>query len=1285
MKNKLFSILLLLALIFGTLAPVTHAQAKAADSASSKGASPEGMLNADGTLKLDQGFRGALDLSGYSVDIDSARGPVFGPARSVQSAVTPGNWAALGDGGGVVDGFVRAILVDGANVYIGGDFTDLANLPAADYVAKWDGANWSALGSDSLGDGSLRGTVNALAMIGTDLYAGGSFGQVYNGGTYLGGAANVAKWDTLTGNWFALGSNGAGGGSLNSSVTEMAVSGSNVYVAGYFTNVNNGGTVIPEADYVAKWDTLTGNWSALGNNGAGDGSLGSGTYIGALAVNGTDVYVGGDFTNINNGGAVLTAADKVAKWDGSNWSALGSNGAGNGSITSGTVYSLAVSGANVYVGGQFTDVNNNGSVLTAADWLAKWDGANWSALGSNGAGDGALNNIPFALFINGAEVYVGGSFTNVNNSGTAIPEADYLAKWDGSNWSAIGSNGVGDGAITNKGGPVIFAFAIQGSNLFTGGLFYDLNNGGTVLPQADYLAQWDGANWSALGADSNGALVSGYTGNQVNAIAVIGTDVYVGGHFTNISNHGVNIPEGDYIAKWDGANWSALGSNGAGNGSFFLDVYALAVIGTDLYVGGRFTNVNNNGTSLPTADYVAKWDTLTNAWSALGSNGAGNGSLPASSYVYALTVSGTDLYVGGQFTNVNNGGAVIPEADYLAKWDTLTGNWSALGSNGAGDGALNGQVSALAIGSLSELYVGGVFTNAAAIPEADYLAKWNAGSWSALGSNGAGDGALNAGVSAIAVNGLNVYAGGSFINVNNGGTVLNAADYIAKWDGSNWSALGNGANGSIESTVRAIAVSGSDVYVGGQFTNVNNGGLMLLAADRVAKWDGVNWSALGSNGAGDGSINGNNGIVYALKINGTDLLVGGQFSNVNNNGTVLKEADYLAAYGINVTPTNVSLSASSVTENLPAGTTVGSFTTTDPNPADTHTYSFCGGADDTSFSITGSTLKTVAVFDYETKSSYSICVRTTDSGSLTFDKTFAVTVTDANENSAPTDITLSASTVTENLPAASTVGSFTSTDPDAGDTFTYSLVSGTGSDGNAAFTISGNELKTAFPFNYLTKNSYSIRVHTTDSGSLTFEKTFAVTVTDATPIFADVLDSYWAVSWIERLYNAGITGGCSTSPLNYCPDNSVTRAQMAVFLLKGIHGSTYTPPTVGAGTGFTDVPNDYWAAAWIKQLAAEGITSGCGIGFYCPDSEVTRAQMAIFLLKSEHGTSYAPPNVGAGTGFTDVPNDYWAAAWIKQLAAEGITGGCGTNLYCPDTPVTRAQMAVFLVKTFGLP
>jgi hypothetical protein len=185
--------------------------------------------------------------------------------------------------------------------------------------------------------------------------------------------------------------------------------------------------------------------------------------------------------------------------------------------------------------------------------------------------------------------------------------------------------------------------------------------------------------------------------------------------------------------------------------------------------------------------------------------------------------------------------------------------------------------------------------------------------------------------------------------------------------------------------------------------------------------------------------------------------------------------------------------------------------------------------------------------------------------------------------------------------------------------------------------------------------------------------------------FADVSTADGAWPSIETIYAAGITGGCATSPLMYCPATAVTRAQMAVFLERGIHGSSYAPPAVSNGTGFGDIAPEYWAAAWIKQLHADGITGGCGAGNYCPELAVTRAQMAVFLLRAKYGASYTPPGVGTDTGFSDVPTDYWAAAWIKQLAREGITSGCSSGVYCPETPITRAQMAVFMSRTFTLP
>ena len=181
------------------------------------------------------------------------------------------------------------------------------------------------------------------------------------------------------------------------------------------------------------------------------------------------------------------------------------------------------------------------------------------------------------------------------------------------------------------------------------------------------------------------------------------------------------------------------------------------------------------------------------------------------------------------------------------------------------------------------------------------------------------------------------------------------------------------------------------------------------------------------------------------------------------------------------------------------------------------------------------------------------------------------------------------------------------------------------------------------------------------------------------PIFGDVPFDYWSWSYIEGLYNAGVTAGCGSG--NFCPTTTVTRDQMAVFLLRGKHGSSYSPPP--ASGVFGDVPTDYWAAAWIERLAAEGITSGCGSGNYCPTLPVTRDQMAVFLLRAKHGSAYSPP--AASGVFGDVPTDHWAAPWIEQLAAEGITAGCGNGNYCPATPVTRDQMAVFLVRTFNLP
>jgi hypothetical protein len=139
---------------------------------------------------------------------------------------------------------------------------------------------------------------------------------------------------------------------------------------------------------------------------------------------------------------------------------------------------------------------------------------------------------------------------------------------------------------------------------------------------------------------------------------------------------------------------------------------------------------------------------------------------------------------------------------------------------------------------------------------------------------------------------------------------------------------------------------------------------------------------------------------------------------------------------------------------------------------------------------------------------------------------------------------------------------------------------------------------------------------------------------------------------------------------------------MAVFLLRAKEGSAYIPPVCTTPV-FTDVPCSNPLAPWINELSRRGVTSGCGGGNYCPNDAVTRAQMAVFLLRTKEGSTYVPPPCTTPT-FTDVPCSHPFAIWIYELVRRGITGGCSPTTYCPDAAVTRDSMAVLLVATFGL-
>jgi hypothetical protein len=184
-----------------------------------------------------------------------------------------------------------------------------------------------------------------------------------------------------------------------------------------------------------------------------------------------------------------------------------------------------------------------------------------------------------------------------------------------------------------------------------------------------------------------------------------------------------------------------------------------------------------------------------------------------------------------------------------------------------------------------------------------------------------------------------------------------------------------------------------------------------------------------------------------------------------------------------------------------------------------------------------------------------------------------------------------------------------------------------------------------------------------------------------TQIFGDVPATHWAFYPINALYLNNISSGCSTTPLNYCPENTVSRAQIAVFLLKSKYGGGYTPPAA-TGTVFADVPITHPFASWIEQLVRDGITAGCGGGNYCPDQAVNRAQVAIFLIKAKYGSSYTPPTC-TSSAFSDVAITDWFCPYVQKLYTDGfISGYSGT--YLPNNNVKRSEMSSFLTKVFSI-
>jgi hypothetical protein len=167
---------------------------------------------------------------------------------------------------------------------------------------------------------------------------------------------------------------------------------------------------------------------------------------------------------------------------------------------------------------------------------------------------------------------------------------------------------------------------------------------------------------------------------------------------------------------------------------------------------------------------------------------------------------------------------------------------------------------------------------------------------------------------------------------------------------------------------------------------------------------------------------------------------------------------------------------------------------------------------------------------------------------------------------------------------------------------------------------------------------------------------------------------------IYAIANQGITGGCK--PGLFCPNQPITRAEVAVFLGKVMKGVSYQPATPDQAR-FHDIARDP-RNNWINLLLAEGIMSPCRQDAFCPDDKISRGTFAKLVLKARYGAAHVPSE-SPGAGFEDVAPRSPLAPWIAQIAAEGITAGCSRKRFCPNKDVTRADAAVWLVRAFNIP
>lgn len=183
--------------------------------------------------------------------------------------------------------------------------------------------------------------------------------------------------------------------------------------------------------------------------------------------------------------------------------------------------------------------------------------------------------------------------------------------------------------------------------------------------------------------------------------------------------------------------------------------------------------------------------------------------------------------------------------------------------------------------------------------------------------------------------------------------------------------------------------------------------------------------------------------------------------------------------------------------------------------------------------------------------------------------------------------------------------------------------------------------------------------------------------------FRDVPPGHWAFAPVLRCVDEGLVYGYPDGL--YRPSWTVSRGQMAVYISRALAGDDTSVPTGPSSPSFGDVGPEHWAFKYVEYALDQGVVMGYGDGLYRPDSDLSRGQVAAFIARALAGSDADVPPGPATPGFLDVPTDHWAYRYVEYILDEGVTTGYEDGGYHPEEQCRRDQMAVFVLRAFGLP